>query len=232
MISDRSPRGGRGRTASRHARWRRGLARAILAALAVHAIGLVFLRLPAEPPARGGRTLVVVPQPADLDRAAADRRLSRPGVETAGEGAARPTPAAVPTGAATPIPAIRQSPRASEAITIPSTALTELRAATLPLVVTPAGLDRRRLERSAEEIAVARAESLLVARMAGLTGIEPREIGAIGLAGGGVTVAIPWGGFVRADRTDEVWRDRRCKGKDGGKDDKPGEGEARRGQCG
>lgn len=132
----------------------------------------------------------------------------------------------------TAIPFLRQALSAGEATTIPSTALTEVRAATLPLVVSPGGgIGRRRLERTPEQIAIARAESLLFARMAGIAVAEARDIGAVGLANGGITVAVPWHGFLPADRRDGAWRKERCSGEGDGESDKAGEGEARRAQC-
>lgn len=202
-----------------------------MAAVAVHAAAILILRLPAERDPRTIGPLVLVPRPAEVERPAADRRLSRP--ESGEEGA--PTEAAErPTERPEPsIPIIRESPAAGEETTIPSTALGELHAATLPLVVSPEGaVARRRLERSADQIAIARAESLLSARMAGLAVVPVRDTGAIGLANGGITVAIPWQGLLPADRYDETWRKERCSGSDDGKADKPGEGEARRAQCG
>ena len=106
------------------------------------------------------------------------------------------------------------------------------RAATLPLVVREGGgLGGRRLGRTDEQLAIARAESLLVERLAGIAVVERHDTGKVGLANGGVTVAIPWGGFLPADRNDEEWREERCSGGGDGDSDKAGEGEARRAQC-
>jgi hypothetical protein len=210
--------------------WRRRLWLAIAVALAAHAVVLVFVRFPSRPEREAGGPLVIVPGPADMGRAAERRpaALEEPG---GGTGEGRAAPAAAPRLERTPIPAIRESPGAAEETTIPSTALTELRAATLPLVPTEAGIARRRIERSPEELAIARAESLLVARMAGIAVVEARDVGAVGLANGGITVAIPWEGFLPADRRDGEWRRQRCEEGDGGDGDKAGEGEARRAQC-
>lgn len=216
-------------TAGRHDRWRRGLARAVVVALAVHAALLLSLRLPAGPGRPASGPLVLVPQPVEIERPAPDRRLVDPRAP-AGEGAAaeieRPADRPGP-----PIPAIRESASARRETTIPSTALGELRAAILPLVASGNGIGRRWLERTPEEIAFARAESLLFARMADLV-VPAREIGAIGLANGGITVAIPWQGFLPANRHDESWRAERCAGSGDADGDKAGEGEARRAQCG
>lgn len=210
--------------------WRRRLWLAIAVALVAHAVVLVFVRFPSGPEREPGGPLVIVPRPADVS-SPAERRpaaLEEPG-RGAGEGrAVRGAPAEAEPA---PIPAIRESRAAAEETTIPSTALTELRAAALPLVPTESGIGRRRIVRSPEELAIARAESLLVERLAGIAVVEARDIGAIGLANGGVTVAIPWAGFLPADRRDGEWRRQRCEEGDGGDGDKAGEGEARRAQC-
>ena len=70
-----------------------------------------------------------------------------------------------------------------------------------------------------------------MARLAGIAVVERRDTGAVGLANGGITVAIPWPGFLPANRSDEKWREERCSGGGGGDSDKAGEGEARRAQC-
>ncbi|HJU87651.1 MAG TPA: hypothetical protein VJ788_09810, partial [Gemmatimonadota bacterium] len=108
----------------------------------------------------------------------------------------------------------------------------EARAAALPLVVRPGGgLGGRSLGRTPEQLAIARAESLLVARLAGIAVVERRDPGAVGLANGGITLAIPWPGFLPANRGDGKWREERCSGGGDGDSDKAGEGEARRAQC-
>jgi hypothetical protein len=110
--------------------------------------------------------------------------------------------------------------------------MTEARSATLPLVVRPGGgLGGRSLGRTAEQLAIARAESLLVARLAGIAVVERRDTGTVGLANGGITLAVPWPGFLPASRGDEKWREERCSGGGDGGSDKAGEGEARRAQC-
>ena len=219
-------------TPSRPRAARRGwLPAAVLAALATHAIALVFLRVPAGPEVVRPGALAVLPSATEAEPAADRRPIEEPGEPA---GAAGGDALRAPAGAAldpAPIPAIRASPGAAEEATIPSTALTELRAAALPLVPTGTGIGRRRLERSPEELAIARAESLLLARMAGIAVAERRDIGAVGLANGGITVAVPWAGFLPANRRDGAWREERCEGGDGGDGDKAGEGEARRAQC-
>lgn len=200
------------------------LQRALAAAIAVHAIVLLNVRIPADDGRAGTGPLIVVPQPVALERPARERSLPVP--------AQAPAAAAVVTEIAAP-PAFRPSPAAAEEITIPSTALTAtLRAATLPLVAAEGGLGRRRLERTAEQMAIARAESLLVARMADIGVAKARDIGAVGLANGGVTLAIPWQGILPSDRRDAVWREERCSGDGDGGADKAGEAEARRARCG
>jgi hypothetical protein len=216
------------------------MARALAVALVVHAAAFLYVRVPVERGRQAGGPLVVVPQPAAVDRTAADRGLAAPSADGStledDAGAARREAAPDverPAVVGTPIPLIRESPMAPAETTIPSTALTELRAATLPLVPSSgAGVGRRRLERTPAQIATARAESLLVARMAGIGVAPARDIGAVGLANGGITVAIPWQGFLPADRSDGAWREKRCSGDGDGKSDKAGEGEARRAQCG
>jgi hypothetical protein len=217
------------RRSHRRPTWRRRLWLAIAVALVAHAVVLVFVRFPAGPEREDGGSLAIVPEPADAGRAAErPAALEEPG---GGRGDGRAAPGPAPRVEPTPIPAIRESPGAAEEITIPPTALTELRAATLPLVPTEAGIARRRIERSPEELAIARAESLLVARMAGIAVVEARDVGAVGLANGGITVAIPWEGFLPSDRRDGEWRRQRCEEGDGEDGDKAGEGEARRAQC-
>ncbi|HYO47754.1 MAG TPA: hypothetical protein VEY33_13805 [Gemmatimonadota bacterium] len=214
------------------------MTRAVLAALVLHAAAFLLLRFPIEQTGEVRGPLVVRLEPADVDRDAANRPLvpasepvsaagamARPG--TAARSVTEPSPFPV-----TAIPFLRESPSAVGATALPSTGMTEAHAATLPLVVSAGGgVGRRRLERTPEQIATARAESLLFARMAGIAVAEARDIGAVGLANGGVTVAIPWQGFLPADRRDGAWRKERCSEGGGGKSDKAGEGEARRAQC-
>jgi len=216
-------------SAGRHGRWRRTLARAVLAALAVHATVLLAVRLPGERGERAGGPLVLVSRPVEVPRPAPERGLVGPG-STAEAGAAAAAESVTVERPEAPIPSIRASPAARTETTIPATTLRELRAATLPLVATGTGIGRRRLERTPEEIATARAESLLFARMGDLV-VPARDVGAVGLAGGGITIAIPWQGVLPADRRDGKWREERCSGAGDGEADKAGEGEARRAQC-
>lgn len=113
---------------------------------------------------------------------------------------------------------------------VPASTLRAFRGAPLPLIGSGSGIRRRESPPDPRRIARARAESLLMTRLAGMPGTERRDPGAIGLTEGGVRVAVPWGGFTRSDRTDGAWRKKRCGGgeRDG---DKPGEKEARAGQC-
>ena len=96
---------------------------------------------------------------------------------------------------------------------------------------TPGGIERRSAPVDARRIEIQRAESLLASRLADLPGAGvPRET-SVGLAEGGITVPVPWGGFVPEDRKDRVWRKERCAGGDADGADKPGEREAREAQC-
>jgi hypothetical protein len=209
------------------------LAHALVAALVLHAAAFLLVRFPAERGRHAGGPLVLEPRPSEVESAAADRMLAPLQAPVATDGRRAEDDSAAKRDVETPIPVIRESPVAAEETTIPSTALTEVRGATLPLVVSPGGgIARRRLERTPEQIAIARAESLLVARMAGIAVVEERDIGAIGLANGGITLAIPWQGFLPADRRDGAWRKERCSEDGDGESDKAGEGEARRAQCG
>ncbi|MFN2383802.1 MAG: hypothetical protein ABR559_06005 [Gemmatimonadota bacterium] len=106
-----------------------------------------------------------------------------------------------------------------------------LRGAPLPLVVTPGGIGRRRLPVRPGALARARADSLLTAQIASIVEGGARRPGRIGLANGGVAIAIPWEGFLPADREDAEWRKQRCEGENSG-GHQPGEAEARRAQCG
>lgn len=227
IIEDGRPR--------RHARWRRWLAGSIAVAAAAHALLLVFLVLP-DPRDRlpGQPTLTVVPMAPAADRPPR-RELTSP-AETRTDGdrpaaAERPDRATPRPDPRTAIPVVVETPGAPEETTIPSTALdAELRARTLPLEAGPTGVRRR--SPTPETMARMRAESLLNARLADLPGAERREKGTVSLAeGGGVTIAIPWQGFLPDDRKDENWREERCEGNDGGDNDKAGEAEARESQC-
>lgn len=114
--------------------------------------------------------------------------------------------------------------------TIPSTALLELRGAPLPLTATETGIARRTVDPDPARLARARAESILAVRFGTPVVEPPPSLGPTSLAEGGVTLAVPWQGFVREDRRDDVWREERCRG---GRDasDKPGESEAKSAQC-
>ena len=225
-------------------------AKAVLAAVLVHAVVLVFMVLPVD---RAGEAIMPIAFVADLEDL--PPMLTAPGPDQALELAA-PVAAPVPEVSPDQVRAVGtiESPATAtdvsrEAValaaipffaesgarasrTLPFTAVTEARGATLPLVVGSGGaIGRRRLERTPEQIATARAESLLFARMADIAVAERRDIGAVGLANGGVTLAIPWSGFLPSDRRDGEWRKERCSEDEGGDSDKAGEGEARRAQC-
>lgn len=116
----------------------------------------------------------------------------------------------------------------------PTAGVLGLHASVVPLVATPYGIGRRPVVRNEARIARMRAESLVNARIASVVEAQkPVQAGPVSLnPGGGVSVPVPWGGFIRDDRTDDSWREKRCSGdeKDGGDD--AGEEEARRTQCG
>lgn len=128
------------------------------------------------------------------------------------------------------LPIVRPGPSRGTLIrTIPPTTLLGPLA---PLEATPGGVGRRTTPVGARRMEIQRAESLLFSRLAGLPGAGVPEQPSAGLAeGGGVTVPVPWGGFVPEDRKDRVWREERCAGKDADEADKPGEREARSSQC-
>ena len=218
---------------------RRLRAVALLAALLLHVAAVLFVPFPVVSPDDDVVTLVL---PTDLEEmspplvapdapATAELAAAAPGDPSLGsEGAAPGPPGEAAPSVAAAIPFL---PDRAAAPSIPTaTALTETRAATLPLVVRPGGgIGGRRLGRTPEQLAIARAESLLVARLAGIAVVERRDTGAVGLANGGITLAIPWPGFLPANRGDEKWREERCSGGGDGDSDKAGEGEARRAQC-
>ena len=216
---------------------------ALLAAVLLHVAAVLFVPFPVVRPGGEAVTLIVPAHveetmpPALVAPAASEFAGAAPGVAgaagSAGSDGAAPGPSMEipPPALAGAIPFLPERSIAPES-PAPSAALTETRAATLPLVVRPGGgLGPRRLGRTAEQLAIARAESLLVARLAGIAVVERRDTGAVGLANGGVTVAIPWPGFLPADRSDGKWREERCSGGGDGDSDKAGEGEARRAQC-
>ena len=218
---------------------RRLRASALLAAVLLHVGAVLFIPVPVVRPGAEVVTLLV---PTDVEEMpppivapAASELVAAAGeaVATAGSNIVAPGPSGEipPPALAVAIPFLPDRGGAPES-PVPSAALTEARAATLPLVVGPGGgLGARRLGRTPEQLAIARAESLLVARLAGIAVVERRDTGAVGLANGGVTIAIPWPGFLPANRSDEKWREERCSGSGDGDSDKAGEGEARGAQC-
>lgn len=210
--------------------WGRPFKLAILAAAAIHVVALLTLSIPASRTYVGsideGDWLSISPivsQPREAAPEPADQRLAQaPGPQT------RP----VQPDAEVLQPAM--SPRAPLTRTIPPTTLNALTEPTQSLIVKPAGIGRRAPVVDAKHIAIARAESLLSSRLTSLPGAgAPKPKRPIALAnGGGVTVVIPWQGFLPADRYDEVWRADRCRNADSDDDaDKPGEAAARRAQC-
>jgi hypothetical protein len=206
------------------------LALAVSAFVHVVILGLVVLRAPAG---MDLPTILLLPAgPEAVDLPAPERPAAGPEATES----ARPEPG--PARAAPPLetPAVSiptPAPGAPESATIPQTGLVQLHAPVLPLVATPYGVTRRPVVRDARRLAIARAESLVNARIASVIEVRPPvQAGPVSLQpGGGVSIPVPWGGFIRDDRDDETWREKRCRGdeKDGGDD--AGEGEARRAQC-
>ncbi|HJR54740.1 MAG TPA: hypothetical protein VJ982_13625 [Gemmatimonadota bacterium] len=218
---------------------------AIVTALVLHVAAVLLIPFPFVSPGDDAVTLLVLTDLEEMpppvvapDAAAASEPLAaadlEPDQESSSEtglfGVPRSAPAeTAPSGLAGANPFLR---RPAETPSTAAAGMSTARAATLPLVVREGGgLGGRRLGRTAEQLAIARAESLLVERLAGIAVVERRETGKVGLANGGITVAIPWGGFLPADRNDEEWRAERCSGGGDGDSDKAGEGEARRAQC-
>lgn len=210
--------------------WGRPFRLAILAATAIHVVLLLTLSIPVSKtyfrPIDEGDWLPISPivsQPRETALEPTDQRPDD----------AQPTR----TRPAQPDPEIPQpamSPDAPLTRTIPPTTLNALTEPTQSLIVKPAGIGRRAPVVDAKRRAIARAESLISSRLASLPGAgAPKPKRPIAPAeDGGVTVVIPWSGFLPADRYDEVWRSDRCR-KTGRDDDadKPGEAAARRAQC-
>lgn len=207
---------------------RRRWAGVVLGSAALHAVILGTVSIPGTAPPARPETVLLLPRVATVEPP--ETRIVPEPAET--EPADPPSTAPEPTPSAGP-PAAAPRPTRGAPVerTIPPSTLRALRNAPLPLVAGPGGIRRREPVVDARAAARARADSLLSARIADLPGVSPRDPGAVGLANGGVTVEIPWGGFVRGDRSDHVWRSERCGGKGDGKADKPGEGAARSAQC-
>lgn len=210
--------------------------RLLLLAVAVSAAGHLLLlwagRMPRTAPPQPRTELTVVFEPVTP----AAPETVPPEIE---EGPVEETPAAAAPGEVRPQPPAAERPeviappraaeRAPETRTI---APTTLRAPLAPLEGTPGGIGRRTAPVDERRLEIMRAESLLAARLADLPGAGVPEEPSIGLAeGGGVTVPIPWGGFVPENRKDGAWRAERCAGEDADQADKPGEAEARQSQC-
>lgn len=223
-----TPRGPR----SRRPPTRRLLLLAGVASGLVHLLLLWAVRVPAPDAPRPGTEVRVRFEPV-----VPARPETAPAPEAPAEGAGEPAaevdaPAARPPiveAPEIPIARPRPSPRAPDSRTIPPTTL---RAPLTPLVATPGGIGRRTSTVDARRIEIMRAESLLASRLADLPGAGVPEDPSAGLAeGGGVTIPIPWGGFIPENRKEGVWREERCSGRDADEADKPGEGEARGSQC-
>lgn len=215
-------------------RYRRGFRLAIAVAALAHVLLLRVVPIPMSPPVERRPAIVVAPPPADVPEGVRSRPGALPEGGRAAVGSNRLTSAPRAPASPRPDPEIAVpivSPAAPLERTIPATTLGAMQAALLPLVVTPTGIGRRTPRSDSRRLAIMRAESLANARLASLTGAEPQRRGPVGLANGGVTIGIPWGGFLPEDRRDAVWRAERCKGKSEDRADKPGEKEARRSQC-
>ncbi len=206
---------------------RRALRWALPVAAALHAAAILWLAFPTPQDEESRRSMMVVPLP-EVD---VDRRPAGPGAPPRADDT---TPASQAEAArpvvATPI----EMADAPESETIAPTGLQDLRLPVQPLVVGPRGQVQRQSAPSDDgrRLAIARAESIVNARLAEF-GVKARPAsGPVSLANGGITIAIPWQGFVREDRADEVWRRERCEGGDEGEADQPGEAEGRASQCG
>ena len=210
--------------------YRRWLAIALVLAGALHVLLLWVVDLPVPRPSPRAGEVTVISEPVVTARPEVGEAPEPPAKSAErlpAEPPGRATPVTLPPE--TPIARPRPSERAPEVRTIPPTTLL---APLTPLEATPGGIGRRSAPVDARRIEIQRAESLLISRLADLPGAGvPREP-SVGLAeDGGITVPVPWGGFVPEDRKDRVWREERCAGKDADEVDKPGEGEARRSQC-
>ncbi|MGH7563871.1 MAG: hypothetical protein ACREK5_05560 [Gemmatimonadota bacterium] len=211
---------------------RRLLLLAVAVAATVHLLLLWTVRVPVSPSSRAGTEVTVIFEPVVPARPETGAPPEAPS-ERSDEPVREPAEALPPRSRvierpAVPIARPRPSDRAPDTRTIPPTTLT---APLNPLEGTPGGIRRRTTPPDARRMAIMRAESLLAARLADMPGAGVPEEPSIGLAEGGITVPIPWGGFVPEDRKDRVWREERCSGKDADLADKPGEGEARGSQC-
>ncbi|MGH7549179.1 MAG: hypothetical protein ACREK3_00310 [Gemmatimonadota bacterium] len=212
--------------------FKRLLLLAVAVAASVHLLLLWAVRVPMAPSSRPGTEVTAIFEPVVPTRPeteAPSEAPSEPTDEPVRESAeALPSRSPIIERPAVPIARPRPSEQAPELRTIPPTTLT---APLTPLEATPGGIRRRTSTPDARRTAIIRAESLLAARLRDLPGAGVPEEPSIGLAEGGLTVPIPWGGFVPENRKDRVWREERCSGKDADEADKPGEADARRSQC-
>lgn len=210
--------------------WGRPFKLAILAAAAIHAVALLTLYIPVSRtyvgpidagdwfpiPSIVSQSLRTEPEPVGQELDDAPSLWTRQ------------------VQLETEIPQASMSREAPLTRTIPPTTLNALTEPTQLLIVKPAGIGRRAPVIDARRLAIARAESLISSRLATLPGAgAPKPKRPIAPAqDGGVTVVIPWPGFLPADRYDDVWRADRCRKADrSDSSDKPGEAEARRAQC-
>lgn len=240
-TSIRTPPSTSTRDRARRTWHRRAVLLAFVFAGILHAIAIAFLSVPAGRSDADRGPLVLVPQgvriedppdePAMLD-------LRAPGTPAERESAAR---AAAPLPETDPAPEspdegpIRTPVTGDPAArpveeTIPPTALLAMRSAPLPLVATETGIARRTVDPDPRNLARARADSILAVRFGTPVAEASPTAGPATLSrDGGVTFSVPWGGFVREDRKEDVWRSERCK--KGSSGDKPGEAEAKSAQC-
>jgi len=227
-----------------HARrtWhRRGVLLALVFAGILHAIAIAFLSIPGGSSDTDHGPLVLVPQAIRIETPPDEPAfLELRGAETPAEReSATPTAAPLPETDPTPEPPDEvpiRTPVAGDPVarpveeTIPPTALLAMRSAPLPLVATETGIARRTVDPDPRRLVRARAESILSARFETPVAESSPTAGPATLSrDGGVTISVPWGGFVREDRKEDVWRSERCEKESSG--DKPGEAEAKSAQC-
>lgn len=234
MTSGYRPQQPGARRPARRRTDRRAITVAIAVATGVHALLLWSVRIPLPPQSPPSSPLVLVPQLApslELPAARDFLQPTAPGIEPQPD---RPVPTRAPATDEEPprIASPSISPTAPITRTIPPTTLNAFRGAVQPLEAGPEGIHRQTLPLDPKRVATMRAESLLSARLAELPGVKAEPpTGPVSLSSGGVKVAVPWQGFLPADRRDAIWRAERCREGGRGDGDKPGEAEARRAQC-
>ena len=208
----------------------------------LHALVLILLLLLLAPVRESTTTTYLIPvEPGTVPIAADAPSEASPSAPEAGR-------SATVSGVTTPRATGEEDVEEAEGvltIEVPATGVTTsegtaassgaraLRGSTMPLIATPYGIGRRPVVRDQARITRMRAESLVNAMIASVIEVKPpMRAGPLSFPqGGGVSIPIPWGGFVRDDRGDETWREERCGGGDDDEGDKPGEEEARGSQC-